>query len=57
MADQDWRVRKMIEALTKSPPDAKAYCEMGPNGAGAIASTHYGKVRGADAEMTMLLDR
>jgi len=29
MADQDWRVKKMTEALTESPPDAKAYCEMG----------------------------
>jgi hypothetical protein len=24
MADQDWTVKEMIEALTESPPDAKA---------------------------------
>jgi hypothetical protein len=57
MADQDWTVKEMIEALTESPPDAKAYYEMGPNGAGAIGNTQYVKVRGADDEMRMLLDR
>jgi hypothetical protein len=47
----------MIEALTESPPDANVYSEMGPNGAGPIGNAQYVKVRGADDEVKMLLDR
>jgi hypothetical protein len=57
MPDQDWTVKEMIKALTESPPDANAYYEMPPNGPGPIGNTQYVKLRGADDEMRMLLDR
>jgi len=47
----------MIEAPTESPPDAKAYCAIGAKCAGTIGNTQYVRVRGADDEMRMLLDR
>jgi predicted alpha/beta hydrolase len=57
MADQDWTVKELIEALTKFPPNAKVYYEMGPNGAGTIGKAQYVRARGEDDEMGVLLDR
>jgi hypothetical protein len=57
MADQEWTVKELIEALTKFPPDAKVYYEMGPNGAGTIGKVQYVKARGEDDKMGVLLDR
>ena len=57
MADQEWTVEELIEALKKFPLDAKVYYEMGPNGPGTIGKAQYVKARGADDEMGVLLDR
>lgn len=57
MADQEWTVKELIEALKKFPPDAKVYYEMGPNGAGTIGKAQYVKARGKDDELGVLLDR
>jgi hypothetical protein len=57
VTDQEWTVKELIEALTKFPPDAKVYYEMGPNGAGTIGKAQYVKARGEDDEMGVLLDR
>ncbi len=57
MSDQDLTVKEMIEALTESPPDEKANYEMGGKRRRSDWKTQYVKVRGADDEMGMLLDR
>jgi hypothetical protein len=57
MADQEWKVKELIEALKKFPPEAKVFYEMGPNGAGTIGKAQYVKARGEDDEMGVLLDR
>jgi hypothetical protein len=57
MADQEWTVKELIEALTKFPPDAKVYYEMGPNGPGAIRRAQYVKAWGEDDQRGVLLDR
>ena len=57
MAEQEWTVKELMEALKKFPPDAKVYYEMGPNGAGTIGKAQYVKARGEDDEMGVLLDR
>ena len=57
MADQDWTVKEMIEALTESPQMQRPITRWGPNGAGAIGNMQNVKVRGADDEMRMLPDR
>ncbi len=57
MADQEWTVKELIEALTKFPSEAKVFYETGPNGAGTIGKAQYVKARGEDDEMGVLLDR
>jgi hypothetical protein len=57
MADRDWTVKELIQALTNFPPDAKVYYEMGPKGAGTIGKAQYVKACGEDDEMGVLLDR
>jgi hypothetical protein len=57
MADQEWTVKQLMEALKKFPLDAKVYYEMGPNGAGTIGKAQYVKARGEDDEIGVLLDR
>ena len=57
MADQEWTVEELIEALKKFPLEAKVFYEMGPNGAGTIGKAQYVKARGANDEMGVLLDR
>jgi hypothetical protein len=34
MADKEWTVKDLVEALKQFPLDAKVYYEMGPNGPG-----------------------
>jgi hypothetical protein len=46
-----------LEALKKSPPDAKVYYEMGPNGPGTIGKAQYVKAGGESNHMGVLLDR
>jgi len=57
MADQEWTVKELIEALKTFPPEAKVYYEMGPNGPGTIRKAQYVKAYGEDGEMGVLLDR
>jgi hypothetical protein len=57
MADKEWTVRELIEALKQFPSAAKVFYEMGPNGAGTIGKAQYVKARGEDDEMGVLLDR
>jgi hypothetical protein len=57
MADQEWKVKELIEALKKFPPEAKVFYEMGPNGAGTIGKAQYVKVRGEGDQLGVLLDR
>ena len=57
MADKEWTVRELIEALKQFPSVAKVFYEMGPNGAGTIGKAQYVKARGEDDEMGVLLDR
>ena len=57
MADQEWTVKQLIDALKKFPSDAKVYYEMGPNGAGTIGKAQYVKARGENDEIGVLLDR
>jgi len=57
MANQEWTVKDLIEALKKFPLEAKVFYEMGPNGAGTIGKAQYVKARGKDDELGVLLDR
>ena len=57
MADREWTVKELIDALSKFPPDAKVFYEMGPNGAGTIGKAQYVKARGENDEIGVLLDR
>ena len=36
MADQEWTVKDLMEALKRFPLEAKVYYEMGPNGPGTM---------------------
>ncbi len=56
MANDEWTVRDLMEALKRFPLDAKVYYEMGPNGPGIIGKAQYVKVWGDD-EMGVLLDK
>ncbi len=56
MANQEWTVKDLMEALKRFPLQAKVYYEMGPNGPGTVGKAQYVKVRGDD-EMGVLLDR
>ncbi len=57
MADKEWTVKELTEALNRFPLDAKVYYEMGPNGPGTIGKAEYVKAWGADDQMGVLLDR
>jgi hypothetical protein len=57
MADKEWTVRDLTEALKQFRLDARVYYEMGPNGPGAIGRAQYVKAWGEDDEMGVLLDR
>lgn len=57
MANKEWTVKDLMEALKKYPLQAKVYCEMGPNGPGTIGKAQYVEVWGEGDEMAVLLDR
>jgi hypothetical protein len=57
MADKQWTVKDLTEALNRFPPDAKVYYEMGPHGPGTIGKAQYVKAWGGSDEMGVLLDR
>jgi hypothetical protein len=57
MADKEWTVKDLMEALKRFSPEAKVYYEMGPNGPGTIGKVQYVKVWGEDDEPGVLLDR
>jgi hypothetical protein len=57
MADKEWTVKDLMEALKRFSPEAKVYYEMGPNGPGTIGKAQYVKVWGEDDEPGVLLDR
>jgi hypothetical protein len=57
VADKEWTVKELAEALKQFPLDAKVYYEMGPNGPGTLGKARYVKVWGEDDEMGVLLDR
>ena len=56
MADKEWTVKELMEALKRFPLAAIVYYEMGPNGPGTIGEAQYVKVWG-DEEMGVLLER
>lgn len=51
MADQEWTVKELIEALKRFPVDAKVYYDMGPNGPETIGKAQYAKTWGDSKEM------
>ena len=57
MAEKQWTVKELGEALRQFPEEAKVYYEMGPNGPGAIGKAQYVKAWGDDDQMGVLLDR
>ena len=57
MADKEWSVKDLAEALQQFPSDAKVYYEMGPNGPGTIGKAQYVKAWGEGDQMGVLLDR
>lgn len=57
MADKEWTVKDLTEALKQFPLDAKVYYEMGPNGPGAIGKAQYVKAWGEDDGAGVLRDR
>jgi len=57
MANKEWTVKELTEALKHFPLDAKVYYEMGPNGPGTIGKAQYVKAWGEDDQMGVLLDR
>jgi len=57
MADKQWTVKDLTEALQQFPADAKVYYEMGPNGPGTVGKAQYVKAWGENDEMGVLLDR
>jgi hypothetical protein len=57
MADTEWTVKDLTEALKQFPLDAKVYYEMGPNGPGTIGKARYVKAWGDDDQLGVLLDR
>jgi hypothetical protein len=56
MADKEWTVKSLMEALKGFPLEAKVYYEMGPNGPQTVGKAQYVKVWG-DEEMAVLLER
>jgi len=57
MANKEWTVKELAEALKQFPSDAKVYYEMGSNGPGRIGKAQYVKAWGKDDKMGVLLDR
>jgi hypothetical protein len=57
VANKEWTVKELTEALKHFPLDAKVYYEMGPNGPGTIGKAQYVKAWGNDDEKGVLLDR
>ena len=57
MADKEWTVRDLREALKQFPLEAKVYYEMGPNGPGTIGKAQYVRAWGESGELGVLLDR
>ncbi len=57
MADNEWTVKDLTEALKRFPSDAKVYYEMGPNGPGTIGKAQYVKAWGESDEKAVLLYR
>jgi hypothetical protein len=57
MANKEWTVKDLTEALMRFPLDAKVYYEMGPNCPGTIGKAQYVKAWGENDEMGVLLDR
>jgi hypothetical protein len=57
MANKEWTVNDLIEALRRFPLDAKVYYEMGPNGTGTIGKAQFVKAWSGSEEMGVLLDR
>ena len=57
MADKEWTVKELTEALKQFPPDAQVYYEMGPNGPGTIGKAQFVKAWGENDKMAVLLDR
>ena len=56
MANDEWTVRDLMDALKRFPLEAKVYYEMGPNGPGTIGKAQYVKVWGDD-ELGVLLEK
>ena len=56
MADSEWTVKDLADALKRFPLDAKVYYEMGPNGPGSIGKAQYVKAWGESDDMAVLLD-
>ncbi len=57
MANTQWTVKDLTEALKQFPLDAKVYYEMGPNGPGTIGKAQYVKAWGEGDQMGVLLDQ
>jgi hypothetical protein len=57
MANKEWTVKDLAEALKSFPPDARVYYEMGPNGPGTIGKAQYVKVWANDEKTAVLLDK
>jgi hypothetical protein len=57
MADEQWTVKDLVEALKQFPADAKVFYEMGPNGPGTVGKAQYVKAWGENDELGVLLDR
>ena len=57
MADKEWTVKDLTDALKQFPSDAKVYYEMGPNGPRTIGRAQYVKPWGKDDKMAVLLDQ
>jgi hypothetical protein len=43
MANTQWTIKDLTEAVKRFPLDAKVYYEMGPNGPGTIGKVQYVK--------------
>jgi hypothetical protein len=57
MANTQWTVKDLTEALKQFPLDAKVYYEMGPNSPGTIGKAQYVKAWGEGDQMGVLLDQ
>jgi hypothetical protein len=57
MANKQWTVKDLMQALQAFPLKVKVYYEVGPNGPGAIGKAQYVKPWGEDDELGVVLDR